>query len=266
MAKSEAYALPAHPPDAAFGSLDEAGFRELGNSLADSSTREEALRKNIDRLESTKQFFEHQIEIERLILEYETGLSQEIAPEDVLKERLQTGIRRAISAAHTQFADRDAAAMFYQTLAAFYSSLAKFYGPLKQVSAPLLDRMRSLQEATDFEGDRRPGQDLLNRAAALAASAHGQPEAIDRGIDQLFSTNQQFETYFGALGSESAAAFVRAARQAAGLTQKQLAQRIGVSQPRIAELERGEGSQGPTISLLARVAQACGKKLSLMLE
>lgn len=49
---------------------------------------------------------------------------------------------------------------------------------------------------------------------------------------------------------------IRAARTAAGLTQKQFADRMGVSQPTVAALERGRGN--PTIGQLAAVADALG--------
>jgi len=54
------------------------------------------------------------------------------------------------------------------------------------------------------------------------------------------------------------------ARKSCGLSQKELAARMGTSQPRIARLER----QGYTSSLrtLAEFAAACGKKLIISLE
>jgi DNA-binding XRE family transcriptional regulator len=54
------------------------------------------------------------------------------------------------------------------------------------------------------------------------------------------------------------------ARKSCGLTQKELAARMGTSQPQIARLER----QGYTSSLrtLAEYAAACGKKLTISLE
>lgn len=47
---------------------------------------------------------------------------------------------------------------------------------------------------------------------------------------------------------------LRAARQEVGLTQRQLAERLGVSQPVVAALEGGGGN--PTIGQLAAVAEA----------
>jgi ribosome-binding protein aMBF1 (putative translation factor) len=61
----------------------------------------------------------------------------------------------------------------------------------------------------------------------------------------------------------SAARVIRDMRLQAGLTQVQLARLIGTQQPNIVRAERGEGTRGPTIDLLGRVANACGQKLIL---
>lgn len=51
---------------------------------------------------------------------------------------------------------------------------------------------------------------------------------------------------------------VRTARMKAGLTQSELAQRIGTTQSVIARLEGGADKRVPSIPLLARIAAACG--------
>jgi DNA-binding XRE family transcriptional regulator len=58
-----------------------------------------------------------------------------------------------------------------------------------------------------------------------------------------------------------------AARKAAGLTQAEVAARMGVSQPVLARIESSLGSQksSPTLSTLRRYAQACGKKLVIQM-
>ena len=66
--------------------------------------------------------------------------------------------------------------------------------------------------------------------------------------------------------SLSAAAFragsiIRMMRKAGGLSQQQLARRIGVTQARISELEAGLGSRGPSWDLMERLAQACGASI-----
>lgn len=63
------------------------------------------------------------------------------------------------------------------------------------------------------------------------------------------------------------AVFVRSARNEAGMTQVQLAEALGVSQSRVAQLESGADGQGspPELLTLARVAQACGRQVKLQL-
>lgn len=59
----------------------------------------------------------------------------------------------------------------------------------------------------------------------------------------------------------SPAVLIREARKAAGLTQSQLAERAGTSQPLVARLERGRGN--PTIATVDRMLQAAGHRLTL---
>jgi uncharacterized protein len=61
----------------------------------------------------------------------------------------------------------------------------------------------------------------------------------------------------------TAAALIRSARLDAGLTQAQLAGRLGITQAALARLER-EGSN-PTIATLSRVVAAAGQRLELKL-
>ncbi len=56
-----------------------------------------------------------------------------------------------------------------------------------------------------------------------------------------------------------------AARQAAGLTQKALARRMGTAQPTIARLERGD-YRGYSVATLAKAARALGCRLRVELE
>jgi HTH-type transcriptional regulator/antitoxin HipB len=58
--------------------------------------------------------------------------------------------------------------------------------------------------------------------------------------------------------------YLRWARQEAGLTQAELAERAGVSQPMVAKLERPD--YNPTLDTLEKVAQALGVKLRISLE
>src|ERR1700737_4120004 len=59
----------------------------------------------------------------------------------------------------------------------------------------------------------------------------------------------------------SPSALVRQARREAGLTQAELARRVGVSQPEIARLERGNSN--PTWDTLVRALRATGHELEL---
>jgi transcriptional regulator with XRE-family HTH domain len=54
---------------------------------------------------------------------------------------------------------------------------------------------------------------------------------------------------------------VRRARLAAGLSQAALAERAGMTQAHISELERGLGSNGPTVGTLSRLMQDMGDEL-----
>ena len=57
---------------------------------------------------------------------------------------------------------------------------------------------------------------------------------------------------------------VAVSRSASGLTQKQLAQRTGISQANISKIENG--SYHPSLSTLKRIADALGKRLVVRFE
>ena len=63
-----------------------------------------------------------------------------------------------------------------------------------------------------------------------------------------------------------AAQLVKEARKAADLSQADLAAKINVSQARISKMERGDTPFGPSITLLARIAAACGGALHVSFE
>lgn len=58
------------------------------------------------------------------------------------------------------------------------------------------------------------------------------------------------------------------ARQEAGLTQAQVAERMGTQAPAVARLERAlaTGKHSPSLTTLRKYAQACGEKLSLQIS
>jgi predicted transcriptional regulator len=53
------------------------------------------------------------------------------------------------------------------------------------------------------------------------------------------------------------------ARAAAGVTQEELAKRMGTTQSAIARLESGKGKHSPTLATLQKYARALGKELSI---
>ena len=59
-------------------------------------------------------------------------------------------------------------------------------------------------------------------------------------------------------------ALIRDARRRAGLTQSELASRVGTSQPAIARYERARAM--PDVATLHRIAEACGLELRLELH
>ena len=76
------------------------------------------------------------------------------------------------------------------------------------------------------------------------------------------------KTAYDALEEEYATlAALFMARKQAGLTQSEVARRMGVSQPVLARIEAsiGDRKHSPSLATLRRYAQACGKKLQLRL-
>jgi len=59
--------------------------------------------------------------------------------------------------------------------------------------------------------------------------------------------------------------WIRAIREGLGMTTGQLAKRLGVRQPRVIELEHGEGTGNITVKSLERAAEALGCRLVYIL-
>ena len=81
-------------------------------------------------------------------------------------------------------------------------------------------------------------------------------------------TNPAFRADYDALEDEFAAlAALLQARKEAGLTQEDVAARMGVSQPVLARIESSLGSRrhSPSLATLRRYADACGKKLVIQM-
>lgn len=81
-------------------------------------------------------------------------------------------------------------------------------------------------------------------------------------------TDTQFAVAYDELEDEFAAlSALLAARASAGLTQAEVAARMGVSQPVVARIESSLGKKvhSPSFSTLRRYANACGMKLVLQM-
>jgi predicted DNA-binding mobile mystery protein A len=78
-------------------------------------------------------------------------------------------------------------------------------------------------------------------------------EQLDRRFDELRPLTEA--------AARPSRGWVRAIREALGMTTGQLAKRLGVQQPRVIELERGEASGNITVQTLERAAEALGCRL-----
>ena len=77
----------------------------------------------------------------------------------------------------------------------------------------------------------------------------------------------EFRFYFErAKAIRKIAQLVRTAREKAGLTQAELAKKIGSSQPMIARLESSNDTRIPSLDLLERIATVCTARLSISFE
>lgn len=87
----------------------------------------------------------------------------------------------------------------------------------------------------------------------------------------MVTAYEQLDKRFARLKSLSSEAvrpprgWIRAIREALGMTTGQLAKRLGVHQPRVVELERGEATGNITIKSLERAAEALGCRLVYIL-
>lgn len=89
--------------------------------------------------------------------------------------------------------------------------------------------------------------------------------AIEPKLGDLLKTPAALAHYEDATAALEAADLVRSFRADAigrdgkrGITQVELAERLGISQARVSEIERGDGRDGPTYGLLRRIARQCG--------
>lgn len=103
-----------------------------------------------------------------------------------------------------------------------------------------------------------PGQSITK--ADVTSGKRGKPFA-----DLLARVEEKYPGIENEVGVSSAAVragqWIREMRVARGWTQTQLAQKLGWEQERVSNLERGEGTRGPTFDVMHRVATACGYEL-----
>ncbi len=93
--------------------------------------------------------------------------------------------------------------------------------------------------------------------------------AVDRNSDLLRLLPEGDETDQAIAVFELAddvAAQLRGLRKRAGLNQTQLAEKLGVTQSRISQLESGLVDHAPSLEMIARFATACGARPTMSFE
>lgn len=107
---------------------------------------------------------------------------------------------------------------------------------------------------------RKPGEPA---AAKTSSKGRGKPAA-----DLLARVEQAHPGIEEEIGVSSSALragqFVRAMRKSKNWTQTQLAEALGWDQVRISNIERGEGTRGPTFDVLHKIASACDYDIRFM--
>jgi transcriptional regulator with XRE-family HTH domain len=92
------------------------------------------------------------------------------------------------------------------------------------------------------------------------------PTRFDRYLEDQLRDPDVASAYFTRRLIQEVAAAVRGMRESANLTQQQLAELIGSSQPTIARLERGLDQRLPRWDLLNRIGLALGRQLTISFE
>ena len=81
---------------------------------------------------------------------------------------------------------------------------------------------------------------------------------VKPSLDELLPDPESREAFEEASAALEAGRLVRAFRQQRGITQRELADCLSITQARISAIETGEGRDGPSYALLKRIARACG--------
>lgn len=93
--------------------------------------------------------------------------------------------------------------------------------------------------------------------------ATGEPFPLEELVRQAPSAAR--EAYLERSAAFEAGELVRSMRERARLSQKELANKVSTSQSHLSEIERGNGLQGPTFSMLRKIANACSFDLRVEL-
>jgi transcriptional regulator with XRE-family HTH domain len=93
----------------------------------------------------------------------------------------------------------------------------------------------------------------------MSRESHRNGRRVARPIEALTDNDPELAALVQAADEVMAGArAIKTAREAAGLSQAELAARLEVSQPRISDMESGKGSEGVSFALLQRAVRACG--------
>jgi|SRR5262249_27435704 len=101
----------------------------------------------------------------------------------------------------------------------------------------------------------------LRDVAPAEVSSKGRGRPIADLVEKLENSGDLDSTAGLSSAALRAGDLIRTMRKTAGLSQSELAARMGVKQSRVSEIEAGLGAQGPTWDVMERVASACGRDL-----
>lgn len=97
------------------------------------------------------------------------------------------------------------------------------------------------------------------------AHSHGRGRSLASVVQQIEQRDPALVESFGlSSAAMRAGELVRQMRRHAGLSQVGLAERLGVSQARVSEIESGAGTHGPTWDVMERIAAVCGQAIGVL--
>lgn len=85
-------------------------------------------------------------------------------------------------------------------------------------------------------------------------------------LDDLLPTPEMRVVFDEASAALEAGRLIRELRERAGLSQRELAEKLETTQPRVSALEAGRGRDGPSYALLKRIVIACGGEWQLPID